>query len=114
MHCCIRSCQLAHDRQTSVNSPAFPCYADIAEDAKADGDGEAATGSAIEPNVEAGAHMRVEGYEVAVEGDEVAVEGCGDSQGQSHTAQQVCNVLVADLIANNSYLQQSVQLWGVV
>ena len=95
-HCCIRSCQSAHNKQTSVHPPAFPCYADIAEDAEADADVEAATGSAIEPNVEAGAHR-------GVEGDEVGVEGCDDLQGQSHTVQQVCSFLVS-LLSFERYL----------
>ena len=61
--------------QTSEYSPAFPCHADVAEGADAYAAVEAATSSAIEPNVEAGTHRGVEGDEVGVEGDAMGVEG---------------------------------------
>ena len=88
-HCCHRSCHNVPDMQTSEYSPAFPCHADVPEGADAYAAVEAATSSAIEPNVEAGAHrggegdamgvqgqaMGVEGDAMGVEGDEVGVEG---------------------------------------
>jgi len=40
-----------------------------------------------------GNEVGVEGHEVGVEGDVVGVEGCDESQGQSHTAQQVCSII---------------------
>ena len=89
--------------QTSEYSPAFPCHADVPEGADAYAAVEAATSSAIEPNVEAGAHRGVEGDEVGVEGDEVeagthrgvvGADSPSDSGTQSGTTrQQVCSTL---------------------
>ena len=80
MHCrhgCHRSCQNVPGRQTSVHSPVFPCHADVPADV------EAATSSAIEPNVEAGTHRGV-----------VGVDSPSDSGTQSGTTrQQVCRTV---------------------
>ena len=61
--------------QTSEYSPAFPCHADVPEGADAYAAVEAATSSAIEPNVEAGAHRGVEGDAMGVQGHAMGVEG---------------------------------------
>ena len=69
--------------QTSEYSPAFPCHADVPEGADAYAAVEAATSSAIEPNVEAGAHRGV-----------VGADSPSDSGTQSGTTrQQVCSTL---------------------
>ena len=95
-HCCHRSCQNVPCGQTSEYSPAFPCHADVPEDAEEDADVEAATSSADEPNVEAGAHRGVEGDEVeaGTQRGVVGADSPSDSGTQSGTTrQQVCSIL---------------------
>ena len=95
-HCCHRSCHNVPDMQTSEYSPAFPCHADVPEGADAYAAVEAATSSAIEPNVEAGAHRGVEGDDVEAGAHRgvVGADSPSDSGTQSGTTrQQVCSTL---------------------
>ncbi len=91
-----------HDSSMSAHPLVFRHDADTQADAVA-GPNAKAPPVSVNADTDTVAHQDAEEDEVGPEGDEVDVEGCGDSQSQSHTAQQVCGILSLSVSVAQSF-----------